>query len=218
MGGVRPGRFGTSQFVALSPPIQPDRVFVKLARSLLTTFATGAAGAYGEFTLKCNSAADPLGSLSSGVPIGATHWLGTSPSQYGAYIVHAFQVKLEMTSGTANDFPVVVAVSFRPASMAAPTSIAQQQNQSYAAHKFVSPGGTNPTVITRYCTTGQVYGQSPQTVAIADSFSALYNADPSSEVLADVGIQNPDATNAATVYLNVTVTQWVECFGRVTSV
>lgn len=209
MGGVRPGHRGTRQ-VTIPAPIQGvDRLFLKVSKSIVGQFATGAAGAYQAATLKLNSANDPLGSLGSGPPVGLAAYCGASPALYGAYIVHAWKVHIEMTNGATN---FAWGFTARPASMAAATSVAQIGSTAYGQMRIITPGQISK--LTKYGTTGQVYGQSPQTVAIADSFSALYNADPSSEIIGDLGAQEVTGSTQLISGYILTITQWVECFGR----
>lgn len=210
VGGVRGGRFGTTQTIVTNPRIGPDRVFCCFKKTAVLQFSTAAAGAYAVGSLKLNSASDPLGTFGTGPPVGAGSYLGASPALYGAYIVHAFRVKLQIVSPTG--FFGAVGMSFRPASMNVPTSIAQQAGFARSTVKQVVQDFV--TTITMYGTTGQVYGQSPQSVAIADSFSALYNADPGSEVMCDIGSEENSHTTQITFSAIIELTQYVECFGR----
>lgn len=211
VGGVRPGRRGTTQSIVRNPRINPDRVFVKLERSFVGTLVTGAAGVFATQYVKCNSANDPLGTLGTGQPTGANQWLGTNPAQYQSYIVHAFRVKVTLTS---NNYNMLAALSFQ-ASATLPGSCAQAASSSYGSMAIIAPNAY-PTRLGRYLTTGQVYGQSPQTVAIADSFSAAYSSDPTSMIYGVISCQDILLTTQYTAAMTVTVTQWVECFQRVT--
>lgn len=186
-------------------------MFIKLSKAYVGGFTTGAAGAFANNTLKLNSCADPLGSLGSGAPVGFSAYCGASPSLYGAYIVHAVKIHCEVTGGSGIDtFGWGFAV--RPGSMAAPTSLAQAACLPRAKTQVAVPGAHN--YMSAYYTVGQVYGQSPQTVAIADSFSALYNADPSSTIIGDIFCADTFATTQLSFSLKLIVTQWVEVFGR----
>lgn len=209
VGGVRGGRFGTTQTIVSNPRIGPDRAFVCFKKTACLQFQTGAAGSYAVGSLKLNSCNDPLGTFGTGAPVGAPGYLGASPALYQAYIVHAFRVNLQVIPGSNYG---AVALSMRPASMSTPISIQQQAGQGRALLKMCIPSVI--TKMSMYGTTAQVYGQSPQTVATADSFSALYNADPTSEVMMDIGCQEPSLSVQITFSCTVEITQYVEVFGR----
>lgn len=208
VGGVRPGRFGTTQVSIPRSRIGPDRQFVTLSRSYIGTGSTAAFALFG--TLKANSANDPLGTFGTGGPTGGAPFLGPSTtSMYGAYIVHAFRLDLEVN---ANVFGAYFGLLFRPNSMSAALSAGSLDSQSHGQVKMVNVSG-----VTRwgmYRTTGQIYGQAPVTVATADSFSALYNADPSSEVVADLYVGNTDGVTATAFSVKIRLTQYVEVYGR----
>lgn len=210
LGGVRPGRFGTTQTVSQSPG-WPDRMFITLKRTFHGTIGSGTAGAFTNSPIKLNSAHDPLGAIVSTPPTGFAAFLGTVPALYSAYIVHAARVQIQ-TVWTSSTTPVM-SMTARPASMAAPTSCQQAAGQPRGKCALMDIYKRN--VMSYYCTVGQIYGQSPETVAIADSFSALNSADPASEVLLDVSLQDPAATTQQVTNCQIQITQWIECFGRV---
>lgn len=212
LGGVRPGRFGTTQTISYSPGT-PDRAFICLKRIYHGSLGTGAAGAAVFGFVITNSANDPLGTLGSGPPVGGSQWLGVAPSIYSAYIVHASKVTIEFT--TVASITPVISMSSRPRSMLQPTTVTQAGGQPRGKCMLTQIYQRNKMSV--YNTTAQVYGQSPQTVAIADSFSALYNADPTSETVLDIGIQDPTGTTQLSGPLQLEIIQYIECFGRVTS-
>jgi len=208
VGGVRAGRFGTTQNVDPSPQIGPDRQFMCVSKTYVGQLQSSAAGAFGVYNLKANSCFNPLGSITTGQPIGFSNFCGTA-GQYRAYIVHAFRIEVQSVVSNING---VMGVSFRPASMSVPSSMAQVAG--LARSKVVQMLPEQLKRISIYATVGQIYGQTDATVAMADSFSALYNTDPSSEIFCDLSFQENSATTQITISCVVKMTQYVEFFGR----
>lgn len=191
----------------------PDRMFTKVHTTIVSTIATGAAGVFATSRLFVNSCSDPLGDLGSGVPYGFAN-LCSSTGYYQAYIVHAFSVHVTLyqASGTTSS---VVTLMPRVATAAAATSAQEAIGNGRSRHSIVDQG--NHSHLYMYHQVGEIYGQSPQTVAIADSFSALYNASPTSLLYVDIGRQDTALATQNTMSYTLKLTQWVELFGRVTS-
>lgn len=208
VGGVSGSRWGTTQFAAPTLTAGTDRAFFVLKKSGATQISTGASGAYANFIIYPNNAIDPLGSMGSGTAEGFDPWIGTAGALFRSYIVHAFRVEISAVSG---NFHCVLGFAFRPASSASPTSIAQMMAQP--RNRSILLDTSRVHKMSMFATTAQVYGVQPQTVAIDDSYAAQYNAAPASEVRADVGIESTSA-NLATVSFKITITQYIEAFGR----
>jgi len=208
VGGVRPGRFGTTQVSIPRSRGGADRQFVTVSRSYI---GTGSSAVFAVFaTLKLNSANDPLGSVGTGPPTASVPYLGPSTtSLYGAYIVHAFRLDIEVN---ANVFGAYFGLLMRPSSMASASTAGQCDSQAHGQVKMVNVSGV--TRWSLYRTTGQIYGQAPITVATADSFSALYNADPSSEVMGDLYVGNTDGVTSTAFSVKLRLTQYLEVYGR----
>lgn len=212
MGGRRGRGPGTVQQITYSPQQGPDRVFVKFTKTIFTQLATGAAGAYAGSTLKVNSAFDPAGSLGSGPGVGAAAFLGVAPALYGAYIVHSWRIDVQFIASSA-----FAGIGFycRGNSLVAPTSIAQMSGLPRAIVKL-GPTSGYPVHFSMFRTAAQITGQSAETVAIDDTFGASYNADPATEIICDIGVEEPTHTAVAQFTVLIRLTQYTECFGRVT--
>lgn len=211
------GRRYTTQAIIRSPSNAPDRMFVKLKTGFYGQWITGAAGAYDVIGyIRLNSAFDPLGDLGAVTPAGSTPLLGASGSAvYGAYIVHAASISWKIMQ-TTNSGCTVCALIPRCATAAEPASMGRAISTPRAKYGMVGPAEGVVNLYT-FNTTAQLYGQSPQTVATDDTYSALYNATPTSEVRCDFALASTD-NNQQTVNVVVVLTQWCELFGRWTVV
>jgi len=84
---------------------------------------------------------------------------------------------------------------------------------SHRAVYTLAAAGTQVHTLSLYCTVAEVYGQTKQTVAIDDTFSALHNATPTSEVRVDVCCIDTVATQQSLPF-TFELTQYIEFFGR----
>lgn len=202
----------TSQALIRQPGYLPDRMFTKVYTPFTGQIQTGAAGAYNSYYLRPNSLLVPLGTLSSNTPGGLSKLLGASAC-YRSYIVHSFAIDIKVMS-VANT-PLVAqfgilpsyALAAAPASM---TAIMQSPRAKWGCTQYLVP----PLRLKGFWRSGQLYGQSPQTVAIADSFSALYSATPASENYIHVGFDEQAHTTQMLMGLQLVLTQYIELFGR----
>lgn len=210
VGGTRTGRRGTTQSVIRAPITTTDRTFVPITVGYVGSFLTGASGALNTISFKLNSAKNPLGALSALQAPGFGNWCGNaSPSMYRAYIVHAVRVEFQLTAQANNMF---VGIIPRYGGASPPNTIGQAAG---LARCFTSEViAYKPMKYKKFWTIGEIYGQSPQTVAIADSFAALYNADPASLVSLDFLLVDPTTTNTLTCTGSIKITQYCEFFGR----
>lgn len=201
-----------TQAVIRAPRILPDRIQVVLTKSIVGTLSTGAAGAFQSSPLQVNDLKDPSGAFGTGGPTGSTPW----SNFYQQYCVHAFRVRLRAcTQGSSSASSSVLALFPRPASGAQCTSMAQvvaNPRSKSAIMQFGAP----PVDLSIYMKTAQLYGQSEQTVASADSFSATMGATPASAVWVDVCIVDPALSTQNGVDFIMEVTQYCEFFGRIT--
>lgn len=191
----------------------PDRLFSKFHSTAVGVTAPGTAGVFATSALNVNDCKDPLGAWGSGAPVGFAN-LCSSTGYYGAYIVHAFSVHMVMYQASGNSSSVVTMMP--RVTGAAPATSAQEAISNPRCKSVIVDQG-NHSHLYLYASVAEVYGQSPQTVAIADSFSALYSAAPGSAILVDIGRQDTAVTTANNISYTIKLTQWVELFGRVVS-
>lgn len=219
VGGSARGRGqGTTQALIRQPAFLPDRLFTRWRTPINGVFATGAGGAFVGKYLRvsaCTSAAG--GTVATIAPAGVTQLLGASAC-YKSYIVHAFKVEITVlpTSVIAppgNQSNLAIGVAPQAAVSAAPGSISAFQ-QMPRSQVGICNGYTQPWRYSRFWRIGEIYGQSPQTVATADSFSALYNAVPASECLFHIGYEDQAGAVAINFDMQLVLTQYVELFGR----
>lgn len=205
------GKGKPSQVLIRAPQSGPDRVFVKLRKVLRTDLATEAAGAFANFPILCNNGIDPFGTLGAGGCVGFNSWCGSGSGQYLAYCVHAFAVKVQATqpAGTTGTH---LCMSFKSAAQAVPTDTVQTAG-SQRAKSLLLAAGTQVHTLYSYHSVAECYGQTNQTVATDDTYSALYNAAPASEVRCDISLQGTAATQN-TIPVLIELVQYIEFFGR----
>lgn len=209
-GNRRRGGGGLTQAIAFSPNAGGDRYFIRASKSFVGSY-TNTSGAFAIFdSLHTNSAFDPFGALTAGPGVGVGNLL-SSTGQYRASIVHAFKVELQLCS---NAFGTVVCMLHRPAGTAQAVSMGQMMSLPHTVCKQLPNNAYSAVArISMFRSTAQVYGQTVKTVAIADSFSALYNADPTSTTACDIAITNTQNTTNILSY-TLKITQWIELFGK----
>lgn len=205
------GKGRPSQVIVRAPQSGPDRVFVKLKKVCRVDLTTGASGGFATNPIYPNDCKDPFGSLAAGGPVGFASWCGNGAGQYLAYTVHAFAVRVSITQPAGTTGTHVV-MSFCPNSQAVPTDTVQAAGGQRAKGLLLA-AGTEVHVLSAYHSVAEIYGQTNQAVAIDDSFSALYNATPSSEVRCDISLQGTSSTlNTAPALIELT--QYIEFYGR----
>lgn len=205
------GKGKPSQVLVRAPQSGPDRVFVKLKKVFRGNLDTGASGAFANYPILCNNGIDPFGTLGAGGAVGFASWCGNGAGQYLAYCVHAFAVKLSCTQPAGTSGTHIV-MSFKSAAQAAPTDTMQVAG-SARAKSLLMAAGTEVHTMYSYHSVAECYAQTNQTVASDDTFSALYNAAPASEVRCDISVQGTASTlNNIPVVLELT--QYIEFFGR----
>lgn len=210
VGGVRGGHFGTTQTIVRSPTVNADRLFCSFQKTEVGQLQTGAAGGFVTQQIKLNSCNNPLGTIVAGTPVGFSTYCGTaSPAPYHSYIVHAVRVEAQLVSGSLFS---TVGFSPRIGAAATPANMNAMASVPRAVCLQCLPGEIR--TYRKYFTIGQIAGQSPQTVAIADSFAGQAGADPASLVYLDVGLFENSNTTQVTYSLIIKITQWVELFGR----
>lgn len=205
------GKGKPSQVLIRAPTSGPDRVFVKLKKILRTDLTTGASGAFANSPIYPNNGIDPFSTAAAGGAVGFSSWCGTGSGQYLAYCVHAFAVKV-LISQPAGSNGTHVVMSFKPSAQALPTDTVQAAGGARAKSLLIC-AGTEVHKLQSYHSVAEVYGQTNQTVASDDSFSALHNAAPSSEVRCDISLQATSATSTTCPAL-IELTQYIEFFGR----
>ncbi len=190
-GHTRQG-FGTTQTL-VHQPTTSDRLFVKLRKTFVGEIKTGAAGIFSTSALVPNDLTDPLASFGTGSPDGFSTYCG-SASMYREYIVHAFKLSWNFsTATTTNNGPLMCFVP-RAGGASAPSTMEQAQSNPRARWCMLV-GDAPPWKGSMKYTVGSLYGQSDATVSTADSFSALYNAAPTSYVAIDICMQDPRLAN-----------------------
>lgn len=188
-------------------------MFTKFRIPVVGVFSTGAAGAYvGKyFTINsCSSFGGTFGTIS--VPGFSTLCSATAP--YRSYIVHAVKARLEFACSTStNGAALCVGIAPQHANGAAPGSMAALMGMPRARYGLHQVTG-KPLVLQEFIRIGTTWGQSEQTVAIADSFASLYSTTPASGSLLHIGYE--DAAGATQISFNVCgyFDQYVELFGR----
>lgn len=211
--GQASGRGGRpSQAIIRQPTVVADRIFVKLTKVAVNSLATGAVGAFVNYSSNPNDMKNgPLNSaFASGACEGFSKYC-SSTGPYLSYIVHGFSLDVQMNQGNV-DGGMAVGIMVAPTSASTPTAISQFGEQRGRLYQL------NPSRTSRHWsshTIAQIYGQTRQTVAIADSFSALYNAVPSSEVTLHLAVQGNSAV-LEHLYFTMKITCYVEFFGRQT--
>jgi len=205
------GKGRPSQVIVRAPAAGPDRVFVKLKKFLRADLQTGASGAFAIYSIYPNNGLDPAGTLDSGGAVGFASWCANAAGKYLAYCVHAFAVKLSVTqpAGTTGTH---ITMGFKPASQGTPTDTLQSAGQPRTQSRLLA-AGTQISHMYAYHSTAEVYGQTNNAVAVDDSFSALYNAAPASEVRCDISLQGTSST-LNTVPVLIELTQYIEFYGR----
>lgn len=200
-----------TQAVVPGPIGGPDRIFVKLRKFGRGTLSSAAAGAFSVSPIYPNDCKDPFGSLAAGGPTGFSFYAGNSSGQYFGYIVHSFKFEIifSQPGGTTG---TVVALRACPNSTPAPTSMEQVMGAHRAVYT-IATAGTETHKLSMYHTVAEVMGVTKQTVAIDDSFAALYNATPSSECRIDVCAVDTAATQQSLPF-TFCLTQYIEFFGR----
>lgn len=201
--------FGTSQTL-IKQPTTTDRLFVKLRKCFVGEIKTGAAGIFSTSAIVPNDLTDPLASFGTGSPDGFSTYCG-SASMYREYIVHAFKLSWNFTTNSTTG-PLLCFVP-RAGGASAPSTMEQAQANPRARWSMV-PTGASPWKGSMKYTVAALYGQSDQTVATADSFSALYNAAPTSYVAVDICMQDPSASNQDAVRGTFVLEFYVEFLAR----
>lgn len=202
--------FGTSQAL-IKQPTTSDRLFVKLRKAFVGSISTGAAGVFSTSALVPNDLTDPLGSFGTGSPDGFSTYCG-SASMYREYIVHGFKLSWNFASNATNNTIVMCFVP-RAGGASAPSTMEQAQCNPRARWCTLHEAAQNFAGSMKY-TVASLYGQSDQTVATADSFSALYNAAPTSYVAVDVCLQDPHLTTQISVAGTFVLEFYVEFLAR----
>jgi len=219
VGGVASGRRGlrgTTQAIVRQPKISADRVFCKLKLVFQESYTTGAAGAFAIVAkVYPNDMLDPTGAYSAIQATGFAGWCGSGGASYQSYIVHAAKVTVQAVQ-TQNNYGGMLIMAPRANSSAAPTTPSQMCGQARA--KYLTLGaGSGVEKMSMYFRIGEIMGVNPQTVAIDDTFAALYNASPASLVAFEIAAYS--GTGAVNVGdMTVTMDFWVEFFGRHTDV
>lgn len=210
-GGHSWAGFGTNQAL-IKQPTSTDRLFVKLRKTFVGEIKTGAAGVFSTSGIVPNDLTDPLNTFGSGSPDGFSTYCG-SASMYREYIVHAFKLTWNFTNSAGN--PLIMCFVPRAGGAAAPTSMEQAQSNPRARWCILqgSQQGNNFMGSMKY-TVASLYGQSDQTVASADSFSALYNAAPTSYVAVDICMQDVHGTTQLTAAGTFVLEFYVEFLAR----
>lgn len=213
-GNTRPRRGGLSQATLYQPTFAPDRLFIKLRLPIGATLSTGAAGVFATSYLVTNSTTTSAGGtfLGAVAPSGVGLYLGApGAAMYSQYCVHAFAYDVTVSTGATG--PLLFGMSPRGGVISAPATGLEALANPYEKHCLVAAGA--PAIRLRsFHRTSQVYGASPQAVAIADSFSAAYNASPASLITLDLWAQNLGSATLIGANCAGHVMLYVEVFGR----
>lgn len=149
------------------------------------------------------------GTISSvGPAVGFPKWCSTT-GLYRSYIVHGVLIEIEAYQNEVAG-GCAIGLMVQPTASTAPTDLSSFTEQKSVTHLLVP---NQKCYLRKYLTTAEVYGQSKETVATADSFSALYNAAPSSTFKMYIGLQGASGI-AEHAQMLVRVTQYFEFFGR----
>jgi len=216
------GKGITDQAVLYKTVGTPGRLMTKFRTSYSGTMQS-ASGAFttGGVAIP-NSLFDPAGAQGSIKAGGWTSFFGTSPTSadglYFSYMVTAAKLTIWFNAATANTVPVNVGIRFLPGSGQAAASSADFMTTQHAKQTCVGlpAGGQGQRVISVYASIAQVMSDVMASVAYDDSFSALSNASPASQVNADYFVQSTDASTTTNILYRAELTQWVCLFGRKT--
>lgn len=213
VGGSVLGRSqGTTQAVIRQPLYMPDRMFTKLCSASYGSFGTGAAGANNVVHMRPSSAVSTGGSFTTTSYAGFSQLCSTT-AIYRSYIVHAFAYDIEMVLTTNSTSGMGFGVLPQAAFLPAPASVLAIQGAP-RAKTMVIQQDAGRYKLRGFHRVGEIYGQSPQTVAIADSFSALYNATPTSEVYLHFAFVDLAGTTQLAASMKVSLYAYIEFFGR----
>jgi len=216
------GKGITDQAVLYKTIGSPGRLMMKFR----TSYSGSLQSASGAFTSGGiaipNSLFDPAGAQGSIKAGGWTSWFGTSPTSadgiYYSYMVTAAKLKVYFNAATANTIPVNVGLRFLPGSGQVAASASDFMTSNFAKQNCVGlpAGGQGQRVISIYASIAQVMSDVMASVAYDDTFSALSNATPTSQVNADYFVQSTDASTTTNILYRAELTQWVCLFGRKT--
>lgn len=219
--GVRPFKAGGSASMATMPNVigAPGRMELKLRGTIRYTL-TSTTGAFSTAVVsRCNSIFDPFAASSASTLGMVNSWCGpTSASTsglYHSYIVKAFRHDIRVSNLQSANYPVTVGFVCRPSTQSVATSWDYVTNHGHSVVRQIDPGanGGSNQLISMYRSVAAVYAETKACVALDDSFSALSDANPASEVNMDAFVQTGDAATTQTIYLTHTITMWVTLFG-----
>lgn len=218
VGGSSTGRgcrVGLSQAIIRQSHYIPDRIFSRLITATNGYAQTGASGAFALSHFRPSSAISTGGTFTTASPAGFPKWCSAT-GPYQAYIVHSFAYRVTIQMASSGGSGVLFAgVLPQPAISPAPASMLAIQGAPYNRVGYSQANAGRPLVFRGFHKIGQIYGQSQATVAIADSFSALYNATPASEIYFHVGVEDAAGATQFNFAIHVELTQYFEFFGRV---
>lgn len=188
-------------------------MFTKFRCPVVGVYSTGASGAFvGKyFTLNsCTALGGSFGTVNT--PGFSTLCSSTAP--YRSYIVHAVKVYLSVAVNTSTaGASLCIGIAPQHANGPAPGTMLALMGMPRARYGLQQVTA-KPLVLQEFIRIGTTWGQSEQTVAIADSFASLYNTTPASQSLLHIGYE--DAAGATVVQFNLCgyIDQYVELFGR----
>lgn len=219
--GVRPFKAGGSASMASMPTIigVPGRMELQLRGTIGYTL-TSTTGAFSTAVVsRCNSIFDPFAASSAATLGMVQSWCGTTSAGtgglYHSYIVKAFKHDISVSNLQSANYPMRVGFVCRPSTQSVCTAWNEVTNQGHAIVRQIDPGGNGGRNqhISMYRSVAAVYAETKACVALDDSFSALSDANPASEVNMDAYLQTQDGATTQTIYLTHTITMWVTLFG-----
>jgi len=219
--GVRPFKAGGSATMATMPTIigVPGRMELQLRGTIGYTL-TSTTGAFSTAVIsRCNSIFDPFAASSAATLAMVNSWMGpTSASTsglYHSYIVKAFKHDIVVSNLQSANYPMRFGIVARPNTQSVCTAWNQVTAQAHSIVRQIDPGGNGGRNqhLSMYRSVAAVYAESKACVALDDSFAALSDANPASEVDLDAYVQTQDGATTQTIYITHTITMWVTLFG-----
>lgn len=204
-GGSLGRRLGPGPYQTVSYGIQgANREFLKF-RTVGTVAIASTSGAFNSFSLKLNSLLDPFGSAGAIKAAGFSQ-ICSATSRYRSYTVMSATVRVIFQSNGSVGHSMFGAISSRANAISAPASQSDMAARPGAKTTFFNY--IKNAELRSHMTIAQVVGDTPAAIPTDDTYSALYNADPTTLVVCDVAAQTDDQTTTSTCYAYVEITQY----------
>lgn len=195
----------------------PDVLVNKVKTSSVVQMTTGASGALASIQLRLNDASDPFAAAGSAQP----RFYDQLAALYANHTVYGCKVMIKVLKNTGNGTTSTTRVIFIPSrNTTIPISSAfTDGNELPMNMRFDSSTGSNtynaglPMIEakekSRYIDIGSFWGKDRKQVLTEEGFTGIAGAAPTYQVYGYIAVQELEATNTASVYIEVTVTQYV---------